>query len=125
MKSSTVKRVAIGLVLIVFSVVALFYCYVRGQETYSSAAKLRVESLLRDKSSTLSKAMVKLVGDYDSVKVETAYPGMAWRTAMVDGELKVGGRRLFFRVIDRNGTKKIEYTMEGVETESSLQGDEG
>ena len=104
------KRFAI--LFIVLMVVTMPILYFRAQDQHSRTAKDRVERLLRDKSSTLSRSMVIRVGDYESVKIKGAYPHLFWRRAAVDGTLTVGQKRHWFRVIDRNGIMKIEATMD-------------
>lgn len=107
--SPKTKRFAILLiVLIVVTVPVLYY---RAQDQHSRTAKDRVERLLRDKSSTFSRSVASRVGDYESVEIKGAYPHLFWRRAMVDGSLKAGPKRYWFRVIDRNGILKIEAIM--------------
>ncbi len=103
------KRLAIILTLLM--VVAAPVLYIRAQDQHSRTAKERVERLLRDKSSTLSRSMAMRVGDYESVKIKGAYPHIFWRRAIVDGTLTVGQKSSWFRVIDRNGILKIEAVM--------------
>lgn len=103
------KRFAIlSIALIVVAVPVLYY---RAQVHHSGTAKDRVERLLRDKSSPLSRSMATRVGEYQSVKIENAYPHIIWHRAIVDGSLTTGQKRFWFRVIDRDGIMKIEAVM--------------
>lgn len=108
-KKKKKKRVAILSVLLLIITVPALYYYAQIQ--HSSIARDRVERLLRDKSSTLSKSMTARIGDYESVKIEGTYPHIFWRRAIIDGSLTVGQKRYWFRVIDRNGSLEIEATM--------------
>lgn len=83
--------VVLAILLVVLSVPVLI---LNVQTRHANTAKDRVERLLNDKSSPLSKSMVTLVGDYESVEIEGAYPRGEWRSAMVDGQLKVGQKLL-------------------------------
>jgi hypothetical protein len=100
------KRFAIlSIVLIIVMLPVLYYC---AQVQHSRTARDRVERLLRDKSSTLSRSVAIRVGNYDSAEIDGAYAQLIWRSALVDGVLKVGQERYWFRIIDRNGVMKIE-----------------
>lgn len=106
---TSMKRFAILLMVLVIVAVPVLYYW--SQVQHSRIATSRVERLLRDRNSTLSRAMAIRTGEYESVKIEGAYPHMIWRRAIVDGSVTVGHKHFWFRVIDRNGVVKIEAIM--------------
>lgn len=112
MKVLVARRTVLWVVLLgSLLVVAASNLYFRAQEEYARRSKAVVAGLLLDRSSALSRSMVTLVGKYDFVSIEGTYPHIHWQKSMVDGSLKVGENRYWFRIIAVKNSTSIEAVM--------------